>query len=140
MEHCAALSKDITHSFINCSASAFDDHKEKRPHANNRSLEHTLLEIHACYKTTEYWDKLAPTERIIVEGRWTDLMLELLAVGNRRVMHSLHYGLREKTPEEDVDEMLQLDDTTVDNDNGLSDCYYKYTCLFSSRSNNPQNK
>jgi hypothetical protein len=47
------------------------------------------------------WNNLTPTERIMLETQWTDLMLVLLGLGNSRVMHSLHYRLREQTPEDD---------------------------------------
>jgi hypothetical protein len=56
---------------------------------------------YSCVKQAKYRNKLSHTERIMLEQKWTDLMLELLRVGNIRVMHSIHYRLREQTTEED---------------------------------------
>jgi hypothetical protein len=66
-----------------------------------RELGTILLDIHSCIEQTKHWNKLSPTERFMLEQKWTDLMLELLRVGNIRVMHSLRYKLREQTTEED---------------------------------------
>src|SRR5687767_10878014 len=62
-----------------------------------RELATILLDIHSCIEQAKHWDKLSPTERIILEQKWTDLMLEVLRIGNIRVMHSLRYKLREQT-------------------------------------------
>lgn len=70
----------------------------------NRDLGRTFSDIYSCAERAKYWSKLSPAERIILEQKWTDLMLELLKTGNVRVMHSLRYRLREQTPEEDEEE------------------------------------
>jgi hypothetical protein len=78
---------------------------KKIRHLGSRlDLEHTLMEIRACYMMTKHWNKLAQAERIMLELRWTDLMLRLLGIGNNDVMHSIHYRLREHTPEEDEEQ------------------------------------
>jgi hypothetical protein len=61
----------------------------------------TLLDIYSRYRRTIHWNKLPHAEHIQFELRWTELMLELLGIGNNTVMLSLHYKLREQTPEED---------------------------------------
>jgi hypothetical protein len=66
-----------------------------------RELGTTLLDIHSCIEQAKHWNKLSPTECIMLEQKWTYLMLELLRIGNIRVMHSLRYKLREQTTEED---------------------------------------
>jgi hypothetical protein len=68
---------------------------------HNSSLGRTLLDIYSCYRRAKHWDKLPHAKRILLELRWTELMLELLGIGNSTVMHSLRYKLREETPEED---------------------------------------
>lgn len=60
-----------------------------------------LLDIYSCIETAKNWNKLSLTERIMLEQKWTDLMLKLLGIGNSMLMHSLRYKLREQTPEED---------------------------------------
>jgi hypothetical protein len=72
---------------------------------NGASINQTLLDIYSCYRRTKHWNKLPHTERILLELRWTDLILELLGIGNGRVMHSLYYKLREQSPEEDVEQV-----------------------------------
>jgi hypothetical protein len=67
----------------------------------NGNLSTILWGICSCIERAKQWSKLSPTERIILEQKWTDLMLELLKTGNIRVMHSLRYRLREQIPEED---------------------------------------
>ena len=70
----------------------------------NRDLGTILLDIYSCYERAKHWNKLSRMKRIVLEQKWTDLMLELLKTGNGRVMHSLQYRLREQTPEEDEEE------------------------------------
>lgn len=67
----------------------------------NRDLGRTFSDIYSCAKRAKHWSKLSPAERIILEQKWTDLMLELLTIGNIRIMHSLGYKLREQSPDED---------------------------------------
>jgi hypothetical protein len=66
-----------------------------------RELATTHLDIYSCIEQAKHWNNISPTERIMLEQKWTDLMLELLRIGNIRVMHSLRYKLREQTTEED---------------------------------------
>jgi hypothetical protein len=66
----------------------------------NRDLGTILLDIYSCIEQAKLWDKLSPTERIMLEQKWTDFMLKLLGIGNSRLMHSLRYKLREQTPGE----------------------------------------
>jgi hypothetical protein len=69
---------------------------------SHRDLGTILLDIYVqCIEQAKHWDKLSPTERIMLEQKWTDLMLGLLRIGNIRVMHGLRYKLREQTTEED---------------------------------------
>jgi hypothetical protein len=70
----------------------------------NTDLGTILLDIYSCYERAKHWNKLSRMERIMLEQKWTDLMLELLKTGNGRVMHSLQYRLREQTPEEDEEQ------------------------------------
>lgn len=68
---------------------------------NNGNLGKSLLEIYASIEQAKHWDKLSFTEHILLEQKWTDLMLELLRIGNTRVMRSIRYRLREQSLEED---------------------------------------
>jgi hypothetical protein len=68
---------------------------------SDRNLGQILSQIISCYKRAKHWDDLSPVERITLELKWTDLMLELLSFGNSQVMRSLRYRLREQSPEED---------------------------------------
>jgi hypothetical protein len=86
---------------------ATDIHKDfysKRAKAKRiqqlRSLDLTLEKIASCYIKAKRWNRLSPTERIMLELEWTDSAIEILSIGNINVMHSLHYGLRELTPDE----------------------------------------
>jgi hypothetical protein len=74
----------------------------------NGDLGTILLDIYSCIEQAKHWDKLSPTERIMLEQKWTDLLLKLLGIGNSRLMHSLCYKLREQTPEEDEEEKCHL--------------------------------
>jgi hypothetical protein len=77
--------------------------KAKRIHRlsrGKRDLSTILLDIYSCHEWAKDWNKLSSTERIMLEQKWTDLMLELLRTGNIRVMHSIRYRLREQTREE----------------------------------------
>jgi hypothetical protein len=65
----------------------------------NGDLGTILLDIYSCIEQAKHWDKLSPTERIMLEQKWTDFMLKLLGIGNSRLMHSLRYELREQTQE-----------------------------------------
>lgn len=67
----------------------------------DRDLGMILWGICSCVEQTKHWDKLTPTEHMMLESRWTDLLLMLLSIGNTSVMHSLRYKLREQTSEED---------------------------------------
>jgi hypothetical protein len=67
----------------------------------NGDLGTILLDIYSCIEQAKHWDKLSSTECIILEQKWTDLILELLRIGNIRIMHGLRYKLREQTSEED---------------------------------------
>jgi hypothetical protein len=67
----------------------------------NSDLVTILLDIYSCIEQAKHWDKLSSTECIILEQKWTDLILELLRIGNIRIMHGLRYKLREQTSEED---------------------------------------
>ena len=75
----------------------------KRIHRLSRGtyIRMILSGVCSCIEQAKYWSKLSPTERIVLEQTWTDLMLGLLKTGNIRVMHSLRYKLREQPPEED---------------------------------------
>lgn len=41
----------------------------------------------------------------MLELEWTDSANELLSIGNNEVMLSIHYRLREKTPEEEDEDV-----------------------------------
>ena len=69
--------------------------------SSNENIDRIILDVYSCYEMAGYWGDLSPIQRVMLESRWTDLLLELLSFGNRRVMHSLHYQLIEQTPEED---------------------------------------
>ena len=61
-----------------------------------------MQDICSCYDlAVRHWNELSSTQRIMLESRWTDCMLRLLGIGNKSVMHSIHYRLREQTPEEE---------------------------------------
>jgi hypothetical protein len=66
----------------------------------NRDLGRIFSDINSCVEWAKHWAKLTPAEHILLESRWTDLMLELLRIGNTRVMHSIRYRLREQAREE----------------------------------------
>ena len=67
----------------------------------DRNLGMILLDIYYCIELAKHWDKLSPTERIMLEQKWTDSLLALLSIGNFLVTRSIRYRLREQTPEED---------------------------------------
>jgi hypothetical protein len=67
----------------------------------NQALDPVFADLYACYVAAQSWNDLSPAERIITESKWTNTILKLLSIGNRRVMRSLGYRLREQTPEED---------------------------------------
>ena len=54
-----------------------------------------------CFNIGERWDELTPIQKIVVEEYATIKLLELVELYNRHVLRSIHYGLREKTPEEE---------------------------------------
>jgi hypothetical protein len=70
----------------------------------NQTLDPVFLDLYRCYVGAQHWDELSPTERILAESKWTETILRLLSIGNKGVMHSLGYRLREQTLEEDEDE------------------------------------
>jgi hypothetical protein len=67
-----------------------------------------LLDIYSCVEQATHWDKLSPTERIVLEQKWSDLLLKLLGIRNSRLMHNVRYKLREQTPEEVAKENWNL--------------------------------
>jgi hypothetical protein len=67
-------------------------------------LNRILLDVCWCYEKSKNHRNLSSSERIMVESKWTDSILELLAIGNTTVMQSIRYRLREQTPEEDDEE------------------------------------
>ena len=73
----------------------------RRISRNLGNLRTIVLAICSCIERAKSWNKLTPTERITLELKWTDLMLELLRIGNTKLMHSLRYRLREQSIEED---------------------------------------
>ena len=48
-----------------------------------------------------YWDDLSNVQKILLQEHYTSRLLYLLDFGNRYVSRSLHYRLREKTPEDE---------------------------------------
>jgi hypothetical protein len=68
---------------------------------NRGNFENMLLDIYSCHERAKHWKKLSPIERILLELRWTDLVLKLLSVGNTCVMRSIRYSLCEQESEED---------------------------------------
>jgi hypothetical protein len=78
--------------------------KIRRLHRGNGKLNWILQRIISCHEKAKHWEDLSPTERIMLEIEWTDSMDGLLSVGNRKIMHSIRYKLREQTPEEDEEE------------------------------------
>ena len=67
----------------------------------NRSFERILLQIMSCHEKAKHWEDLSPTERIMLELEWTDSTDGLLSIGNKKIMRSIRYRLREQTPVED---------------------------------------
>jgi hypothetical protein len=51
-----------------------------------------------------YWDDLSNVQKILLQEHYTNRLLYFLDFGNRYVSRSLHYRLREKTPEEEKEE------------------------------------
>ncbi|CAN5281522.1 hypothetical protein BH18THE2_BH18THE2_26540 [soil metagenome] len=66
----------------------------------NRGFSQMLLRIFYCYIKAKHWEDLSPTERILLELEWTDSADGLLSIGNKNIIHSIRYRLREQTPEE----------------------------------------
>jgi hypothetical protein len=50
-----------------------------------------------------YWDRLSDVQKIQLQEYYTSRLLYFLDFGNQYVSRSLHYRLREKTPEEEED-------------------------------------
>ena len=70
----------------------------------NGKIRHVLWNIDYCFEAAEHWDNLTPIEKILLEGYSTDKILELIELYNRYVGHSVHYRLREKTPDEEEEQ------------------------------------
>jgi hypothetical protein len=69
----------------------------------NTNFEQILLRIIFCFEKAKHWEDLLPTEKIMLELRWTDSMNALLTVGNYSVMQP-SLSAREQTSEEDEQE------------------------------------
>ena len=69
------------------------------------SLEQVIRELKASHASAEYWDYLSSSEKVLLEEKWTKILLMLLRISNLRVMRSIRYRLSEQTADEnDVDE------------------------------------
>lgn len=115
-----------------------------------------LLDIYSCIEQAKHWDKLSPTECIVLEQIWTDLLLKLLGIGNSILMHNVRYKLREQTSEETekkngIDEIIPdyyqelslLYKDRIESDPALFDndqCIHELTCLCCSHSFDAKNK
>lgn len=75
--------------------------KAKHIRSLNRKARIKLWDMYMCFNIGERWDELTPIQKIVFEEYATIKLLELVALYNRHVLRSIHYGLREKTPEEE---------------------------------------
>jgi hypothetical protein len=75
--------------------------KIRLPNPNHDSLDRILVDVYWCYDMTRHQKDLSPSERFLVESKWTDSVLRLLRIGNSTVMRSIGYRLMEQTSEED---------------------------------------
>jgi hypothetical protein len=73
-------------------------------HRLNGKIRHVLWDLDYCFDTAKHWNKLSPVEKILLEEYGTDKLLELIELYNLHVSHSIHYRLREKSPEEEEDD------------------------------------
>jgi hypothetical protein len=63
-----------------------------------------LWDLGRCFDVGEQWNDLTPVQKIVLEDYGTIKLLELIELYNRYVSHSIHYRLREKTPEEEEED------------------------------------
>jgi hypothetical protein len=66
---------------------------------------HLLSHLLNCIRLgITYWDQLSNVQKIQLQEYYTTRLLYFLDFGNRYVSRSLHYRLREKTPEEEEEQ------------------------------------
>jgi hypothetical protein len=78
--------------------------KAKRIRRLNGKIRQVLWDLDYCFDAAEHWDDLSPVQKILLEEYSTDKLLELIELYNHHVSHSIHYRLREKTPEEEEED------------------------------------
>ena len=98
MEYTTKLNKNISRA------------RAKRIHrlANSAEKEasYLLSDLLNCIRLgITYWDHLNNVQKILLQEYYTSRLLYFLDLGNRYVSRSLHYRLREKTQEEEEEEM-----------------------------------
>jgi len=92
MEYTAKLDKKISR------VKARRSHKLASTEKEGFHLHSDLLN---CIRLGVYWDRLSEVQKIQLQEYYTTRLLYFLDFGNRYVSRSLHYRLREKTPEEE---------------------------------------
>lgn len=75
----------------------------------NGKVRRVLWDIDYIFDIGEQWNSLTAVQKIMLEVYGTDKLLELIELYNRYVSHSIHYRLREKTPEEEEEEVQEND-------------------------------
>jgi hypothetical protein len=86
---------------INLSEPGSTNAKAKHIRKLNGKARSVLRDLDRCFDIGEHWDELSPVQKITFEEYTTGKLLELVDLYNRNVLRSIHYRLREKTPEEE---------------------------------------
>jgi hypothetical protein len=69
--------------------------------SDNGSLGQVIRDLKSLHERAENWCPLSSTERVLLEEKWTKILLMLLKIGNLQVMRSVRYRLEEETADED---------------------------------------
>lgn len=93
----------LDNSSFEISLSLTDSTKAKARHIQklNGKAGLALWDLGRCFDVGEQLNDLTPVQRIVPEEYGTIKLLELIELYNRHVSHSIHYRLREKTTEEE---------------------------------------
>ena len=87
--------------YVLCYGSSVTRVKGKQIQKLNWSVRQALWDLGSCFDIGEQKDRLTSAQKIMLEVYGTEKLLELIELYNRHVSQSIHYRLREKTPEEE---------------------------------------
>jgi hypothetical protein len=100
---------------LRISAPGFIKAKARARHIHNLKLNgkarKAFWDLARCFDIGEQWDELTPVQKMMLEEYGTIKLLELIELYNRQISHSIHYRLREKTPEEEKEKEKEESDS-----------------------------